>query len=86
MNTTVIPFNPVVRGKQTAAKVPAEMEQLISEHAVDGWEFYNFYTSETLIAGSAGCFGLGAKPSYSINVGFVVFKRKLNEAPITDNN
>ncbi len=86
MNTKVVPFNPVVKGKQTAAKVPAEMEQLINEHAVDGWEFYNFYTSETLIAGSAGCFGIGAKPSYSINVGFVVFKRQTNEVSPADNN
>jgi len=86
MNTKVISFNPVIRGKQSAEKVPADIEKLINENAVDGWEFYNFYTSETLIAGSSGCFGLGAKPSYSINVGFVVFKRNVDETPVTDNN
>lgn len=76
MNTKVIPFNPVIKTKQSAEKVSTDLEQLISEHAVDGWEFYNFYTSETLRAGSSGCFGIGAKPSYSVNIGFVVFKRK----------
>jgi len=76
MNTKVIPFNPVIKTKQSAEKVSVDLEQLINEHAVDGWEFYNFYTSETLIAGSSGCFGIGAKPSYSVNIGFVVFKRK----------
>ncbi|MCX7551239.1 hypothetical protein [Xanthomarina sp. F2636L] len=75
MNTKVVPFNPFIKNKQNANKVAQEMEQLINEQAVDGWKFYNFYTTETLIAGSNGCFGIGAKPDVLINLGFLVFTK-----------
>jgi len=32
-----------------------------------------FYTSETVVAGSSGCLGVGASPSQHTNIGFVVF-------------
>lgn len=75
MKTKVVPFNPVISGKQSSQKVSEDLETLIQEYELDGWNFYNFYTSETMISGSAGCFGLGAKPSYNVNVGFVVFTK-----------
>lgn len=75
MNTKVLPFNPVITGKQSSNKVAQDLEELINVQAAEGWKFYNFYTSETMIAGSNGCFGFGAKPNFNVNVGFVVFTK-----------
>ncbi len=77
MSTKVIPFSPMIKGRrQNANDVANSLENIISQYSVDGWEFYNFYTMETMVAGSSGCFGIGATPSTMINLGFVVFKKK----------
>ncbi len=77
MNTKVIPFSPMIKGrKQNANDVAKDLESIIAQHSTEGWEFYNFYTMETMIAGSSGCFGIGATPSTMMNLGFVVFKKK----------
>ncbi len=77
MSTKVIPFSPMIKGRrQNANNVANSLENIISQYSVDGWEFYNFYTMETMVAGSSGCFGIGATPSTMINLGFVVFKKK----------
>ncbi|MCB0387773.1 MAG: hypothetical protein KDD23_03335 [Winogradskyella sp.] len=75
MNTKVVAFNPVIKTKHSANKVAEDMEKAINEQVAEGWKFYNFYTSETLISGSNGCFGIGAKPDILINLGFLVFTK-----------
>lgn len=73
MQTKVIPFNPTIKGSQNANDVATSLSTLIDAESVNGWKFYNFYTSETVVAGSSGCFGVGASPSQHTNIGFVVF-------------
>lgn len=75
MTTKVLPFNPIIKGKQSSNSVAQEMEEMINNQVADGWKFHNFYTSETVVAGSNGCFGIGAKATVVINLGFLVFHK-----------
>ena len=66
MKYKIVPFRRVPN--------PAEdLNRIINENAVDGFEYVNHQYSDKLTPGSAGCFGFGAKPDTIVHVGFVIF-------------
>jgi hypothetical protein len=60
----VVPFIGKIRGTQTAAEVATQLQATISQHASQGWEFWQL--SDVNIEVQPGCLGglLGQKTSY----------------------
>lgn len=68
MQYKVIPF-------PQSKKINNQLQSIIDEHAVDGWNYINHNYSDYLLPGNAGCFGIGAKPDTVWHVGNVVFQK-----------
>jgi hypothetical protein len=75
MNYKVKPFIAKVSNKGSAADVASQVESFISQETSDGWEFVSCGNIDTQIAGSDGCFGIGAKPGSSTSIMVIVFKK-----------
>ncbi len=75
MNYKVIPFNAAISNGQDASHVASRVESLINSHATGGWEYVGVHQLQTFVAGSSGCFGIGATPPTTIPCEFIVFRQ-----------
>lgn len=75
MEYRVVPFTASITQKDGAGKAAAQLQALIAQHAEERWEYVRLEHVETNIAGTNGCFGLGASPSRTISVSMIVFRR-----------
>jgi len=64
----VVPFN-------RTDNVSSELQTIIDSEAVGGYKYINHQYSDKLRPGTAGCFGIGAEPSTTVHIGFVVFEK-----------
>jgi hypothetical protein len=71
----VKPFVAQVSSISSSSAVADQMESFIQKEAVDGWEFVSCGNVDTLIQGSNGCFGFGAKPSTSTSIMVLIFMK-----------
>lgn len=69
----VVPFVASVNSLQGAETAAQQLESLIASWAGQGWKYVRMEQVETYIAGSAGCFGLGAQPGRMVAFSMVVF-------------
>jgi len=53
-----------------------ELQRIIDSEAGSGYKYVNHEYSDKLRPGTAGCFGIGAEPSTTVHVGFVIFEKK----------
>jgi hypothetical protein len=72
---SVVPFVASVGNRSNSEDVARQLESLINAKATEGWEYIRLESVETNVAGSNGCFGLGATPATSTIVSVVVFAR-----------
>lgn len=75
MEYKVKPFVAQVRSNGSSSNVASQVESFIIQETQDGWEFVSCGNIDTQIAGSSGCFGIGATPSSSTSTLVLVFKR-----------
>jgi hypothetical protein len=68
MSYKVVPFN-------QANDVSGELLKIISSEAVGGYRYVNHQYSDKLKPGTSGCFGIGAEPTSTIHIGFVLFEK-----------
>lgn len=68
MNYKVVPFD-------QSKNITVELQNIIETHSNDNWEYVNHKYHHYLKPGTAGCFGLGAKPDAILHIGHVVFKK-----------
>jgi hypothetical protein len=69
MNYKVVEFPPCADARKG-------LQEIIAKEAVNGYEYAGHQYSDKLQPGSAGCFGIGAKPASTIHLGMVVFKKQ----------
>lgn len=69
MRYKVVPF-------YRAKEVSKELQSIIDNNAVDGFQYVNHQYSDKVKPGNIGCFGIGAKPDTIIHVGFVIFRKE----------
>ena len=86
MQFKVIPFVAQISDTGGARNVASQLETLIANEALDGWEYVRLESIETYIEGkegSSGCFGFGATPATAPRVtGYsVAVFRKPDEPP-----
>jgi len=75
MQYRVLPFTANVASGSSSSTAAAQLEALCQEQARDGFEFQTLETIETHVAGTGGCFGLGAKPPFTSAVSVAVFRK-----------
>lgn len=75
MNYKVKPFIAKVSSKGSSTDVASQVESFINQETSDGWEFVSCGNIDTQVAGSNGCFGIGATPGSSTSTMVLVFKK-----------
>lgn len=75
MKYKVVPFVAQIDPKKgTTQHIAEQLERLIDEHSVLGWEYVRLESVTTWVKQDKGCFGLGSKPGYTTSKQMVVFK------------
>ncbi len=75
MEYRVVPFTANVANHEGSTAAATQLEHLIATHAAEGWDYLRLEQVETNIAGSSGCFGLGATQPRTISASMAVFRR-----------
>jgi hypothetical protein len=75
MNYKVKPFIVKLSSNGSSSDVASQVESFISQETSDGWEFVSCGNIDVQIAGTNGCFGMGATPSSSTSTMVLVFKK-----------
>jgi len=75
MNYKVVPFTAQVKNKGTMGEVAQLVQSAIQQEATAGWEFVSCGNIDTVVEGTSGCFGFGAKPGGVTSVMVLVFRK-----------
>lgn len=80
MEYKVMPFVATANQNNMSSKNIAEqLDQLIKNNTVDGWEYVRLESVSTYIQPVEGCFGNTEKPGYMTSFQMVVFSKKEDE-------
>ena len=71
----VVPFTASIGLNEGSTQAAAQLEKLIQAMVQEGWEYVRLESLETYVAGSSGCFGIGATAARITSMSMVVFKR-----------
>lgn len=71
----VVPFVASIGTFEGSPQAAGQLESLIQAHSQDGWEYVRLESVDTYVAGTSGCFGLGATPARMTSSSMVVFRR-----------
>ena len=72
----VVSFQASISSTGSGQDVAVALQRAIDQEATSGWEFVQIQELTTFVAGSSGCFGLGATPGTTTSMAVLVFKRK----------
>jgi hypothetical protein len=76
MEYKVIPFVASIDPKKgTSGHVAEQLDNLIKTYTDKGWSYVSLESVTTFVQPDMGCFGLGAKPSYTTHNQMVVFQK-----------
>jgi len=75
MQYRVIPFTASIGNTEGAGAAAGQLQHMIASLAAEGWEYVRLEQVETFIAGSSGCFGIGATPAYTRSLSMAVFRQ-----------
>jgi len=71
----VVPFVANVSSKEGSSAAASQLESLVNQMSGEGWEYVRLESVETYVAGSSGCFGIGATPPKVTSFSMAVFRR-----------
>lgn len=74
MSYIVVPFVASIANNGTAADAAQQLQQLIQQYSSQGYRYVRLEQVTTTVAGTTGCFGLGATPSTMRSLSMVVFE------------
>jgi hypothetical protein len=75
MQYRVIPFTANIGSTEGAGTAAGQLQQMIASLAAEGWEYVRLEQVETHIAGTSGCFGIGATPAFTRSLSMAVFRQ-----------
>jgi hypothetical protein len=75
MEYRVIPFTASIANNEGAPAAASQLQTLISTNAAQGWEYVRLERVDTYVAGTDGCFGIGAVPPSNRSVSMAVFRK-----------
>jgi len=74
MNYKVVPFKASISSTDGTSAAAAQLEALIASQAESGWEYVRLEKVDAYVAGTSGCFGIGATPGYNTSIAMAVFR------------
>jgi hypothetical protein len=72
----VVPFQAHISNTGSGQELATGLQQIINQEATGGWSFVQIQELTTSIAGSSGCFGLGATPGTMIYMSVLIFRKQ----------
>ena len=75
MTYRVVPFQAKITEKGGAGDVATQLQSTIASETASGWEYLRLERVETFVAGTMGCFGLGARPGHFASYHVAVFRK-----------
>lgn len=75
MTYRVVPFVASLSNLEGSEAAAGQLEKLINSMSEEGWEYIRLEKVETHVAGSAGCFGIGATAPSVTSLSMAVFRR-----------
>lgn len=75
MQYIAVPFVASIANNGTSAQAAEQLQQLVQHYAAQGFRYVRLEQLTTHVAGSNGCFGLGATPATVRSFSLVVFSR-----------
>jgi hypothetical protein len=75
MEFKVVPFTAQIKQNDSSATVASQMQSIIDKHSSEGWEYVRMDSIQTSVAGTSGCFGLGAQPGFTTVFNVLVFRK-----------
>lgn len=75
MKYKVVPFTAKIGSTDGASTAASQLETLIAGNAAQGWEYVRLEQVDTYVAGTNGCFGLGATPARTTSISMAVFRQ-----------
>lgn len=75
MEYRVVQFTAQLSRGDNSKTVAEQMQAIIDDHLAAGWDYYRMDTVQAYIAGSSGCFGVGAEPGRIATYNVLVFSR-----------
>jgi hypothetical protein len=77
MQFKVVPFTAHMVRNDTSSTVASQMQTIIDDYVLQGWEYIRMDSVQTFIAADEGCFGFGAKPGFYTTYNVLVFKNNI---------
>lgn len=71
----VVPYQAHISHTGSGQDVASGIQQIINQETGSGWTFVQIQELTTFVAGSSGCFGLGATPGTTIYLTVLIFKQ-----------
>jgi hypothetical protein len=71
----VVPFAAQINRNDTTSQVAAQMQTIIDNYVGNGWQYMRMDAVQTSVAGTNGCFGIGAQPGFTTTYTVLVFKQ-----------
>lgn len=72
----VVPFQAQISNAGSGQDLANGLQQIINQETSDGWDFAQIQELTTSIAGSSGCFGIGATPGTTASMSVLIFQKK----------
>ena len=72
----VVSFQASISNTGSGQDVAVALQRAIDQEATSGWEFIQIQELTTFVAGSSGCFGLGATPGTTTSMSVLIFKKQ----------
>ncbi len=72
----VVPFQASISNTGSSRDVAVGLQRVIDQETASDWEFVQIQELTTFVAGSAGCFGLGATPGTTTSMAVLIFRKK----------
>jgi hypothetical protein len=71
----VVPFQANISNTGSDKDLASGLQQIINQEAAGGWTFVQIQELTTAMAGSSGCFGLGATPGTTVYLSVLIFHK-----------
>ena len=75
MEYKIVPFTAQLTRDDSTKAVADQMQGIIDGHISRGWKFLRTDSIPTYVAGTNGCFGIGAHPAFNTSFTVLVFEK-----------
>jgi hypothetical protein len=75
MEFKVVPFTAQITRNDTSITVANQMQKMIDSQLAQGWIYIRMDSVKTSVAGTSGCFGIGAEAGFTTTFNVLIFSR-----------